>query len=87
MRTTLNIEDEALTALKEYAAARDLSLGQAASDLICKAVDSLPVLKKRNGIPLLEAPPGAPPITLEAIEAAENEEYAEEYRRAMAPRR
>lgn len=89
MRTTLNIEDEAVAQLKKYAEAHHLSLGQAASDLIQLGVQSIPVFKfkKRNGFALLERPPGSPPITMEMIEAAQNEEYEEEYRRAMSPRR
>ncbi len=87
MRTTLNIEDEVLSTLKEYAEKRDLSLGQAASDLINLGVESLPKFKIKNGFALLERPAGSPPITPEMLTAAENAEYVEEYRRAMSPRR
>ena len=87
MRTTLNISDEAISTLKTYAEERDMSLGQAASDLIYRGALSLPKFKTRNGFPLLERPAGSPPITAEMIEAAENEQYAEEYRRAISPRR
>jgi len=87
MRTTLNIEDEAVAQLKKYAEERHLSLGQAASDLIQLGIQSIPVFKKRNGFALLELPPGSPEITSEMVAAIINEGYEEEYRRAMSPRR
>ena len=89
MRTTLNIEDEAISVLRKYAEDRDISLGQAASDLIHLGVQSLPVFKfkRRNGFALLELPPGSPPVTSEMVAAIINEGYEEEYRRAMSPRR
>ena len=48
MRTTLNIEDEAVSLLKKYAQERDISLGQAASDLIHRGVESLPQFKTKG---------------------------------------
>jgi hypothetical protein len=89
MRTTLNIEAEAVAQLKKYAEERDISLGQAASDLIQLGVQSIPVFKfkKRNGFALLELPPGTPPLTEELLAKWEEEEYEEEFKRAMSPRR
>ena len=87
MRTTLNIEDEAVSVLKKYAEELKISLGRAASDLIHRGVESLPVFKTRNGFALLELPPGSPPVTSEIVAAIINEGYEEEYRRAMSPRR
>jgi len=87
MRTTLNIDDEAISVLRKYASERHLSLGAAASELIHRGVQSIPVFKKRNGFALLELPPGSPPITNELLMKIEEEHYEEEYRRAMFPQR
>jgi hypothetical protein len=87
MRTTLNIEDEALQAIKEYAEERSVSLGRAASDLVHRGAESLPKFKMKNGWALLERPPGLPPLTNEFLDQWESEEYEEEYRRAFPPRR
>jgi hypothetical protein len=87
MRTTLNIEDDAFLMIKKYAEERDISLGQAASDLVHRGAESLPSFETRNGWALLEPVPGAPPMTLEILDQWENEDYEEEYRRAISPRR
>lgn len=87
MRTTLNIEDEALSALRKYAEKRKFSMGRAASDLILLGAEALPKFKMKNGFALLELPPGSPPLTLETLKKWENEDFEDEYRRAMSPRR
>ena len=87
MRTTLNIEDEAVSLLKKYAQERDISLGQAASDLIHRGVESLPQFKTKGGWVIFDLPAGAPPLTNELLDKWESEEYEEEYRRAFSPRR
>jgi len=87
MRTTLNIEDEALAVIKKYAEERHVSLGQAASDLVHRGAESLPQFETRNGWALLELPPGSPPLTMELMDKWENEDYEEEYQRAISPRR
>ena len=87
MRTTLNIEDEALAKLKKYAEERRLSLGEAASTLIDRGIEATPKFKTRNGFALFDLPPGSPEITHELLDQWEAEEYEEEYQRAMSPRR
>ena len=72
-----NIDDEA----------RDISLGQAASDLVHRGVESLPKFKKKGGWAILELPPGSSPITNVLLDQWEAEDYEEEYQRAMSPRR
>ena len=87
MRTTLNIEDEALAKLKKYAEERRLSLGEAASDLIRRGAEAAPKFKKKNGWVIFDLPPGAPPLTNERLDQWEKEDYEEEYKRAFPPRR
>jgi len=87
MRTTLNIEEEALSAIKKYAEERAISLGQAASDLIHRGAGNLPQFRTKNGWTVFEPPPGSPPLTKETLEEWENADHEEEYRRAFSPRR
>jgi hypothetical protein len=87
MRTTLNIEDEAVSVIRKYAEEREVSLGQAASDLIYKGAESLPNFKTKNGWVVFELPPGTPEITNETLDEWEKEEHEEEHRRAFSPRR
>jgi hypothetical protein len=87
MRTTLNIEDEALSVIKKYAQEREISLGQAASDLVQRGAESLPQFKTKNGWVVFELAPGAPPLTSETLNEWEKAEHEEEHRRAFSPRR
>jgi hypothetical protein len=86
MRTTLNIDENAFSAMKKYADERDISLGQAASDLIHRGAGTLPHFHTKNGWVIFEVPPGTPPVTPETLEEWEREDYEEEYRRAISPR-
>ena len=87
MRTTLNIEDDALLVIKKYAEEREISLGQAASDLVHRGAESLPQFKMKNGWAILDIPPGRPPLKNETLDEREKLDYEEEYRRAVSPRR
>jgi hypothetical protein len=87
MRTTLNIEDEALSVIRKYAAEREISLGQAASDLVHRGAASLPRFKKKNGWVVFDLPPGTPPLTNQLLDEWEKAEHDEEHRRAFSPRR
>ena len=87
MRTTLNIEADALEVIKEYASERHVSLGQAASDLVHRGAESLPQFKTKNGWVIYDLPAGAPPLTKEALGELERLDNEEEYLRAVSPRR
>jgi hypothetical protein len=87
MRTTLNIEDDALLANRKYAHEREISLGQAASDLIHRGAEGLPRFKTRNGCVVFELPAGTPPLNGETLKEWEETTYEEEHRRAFSPRR
>ena len=87
MRTTLNIDDEALVMIRKYADERAVSLGQAASDLVQRGAESLPEFKMKNGWVQFDLPPGTPPVTNEMLDEWEKADYDEEFRRAVSPRR
>jgi hypothetical protein len=87
MRTTLNIDEEALLVIKKYAEDRAVSLGQAASDLVQRGAEHVPEFKTKNGWVIFDLPPGAPVLTTESVNAAEQADNEDEYRRAFSPGR
>ena len=87
MRTTLNIEGDALLMIRKYAEERGISLGQAASDLVHRGAESLPRFERKNGWVVFDLPPGTPPITSEMLDEREKADIDEEYRRAFSPGR
>ena len=87
MRTTLNIEEEALLVIKQYAEEREISLGQATSDLVHRGAENLPQFKMKNGWVIFDIPPGQRPLTSEHLEESERQDHDEEYQLAISPRR
>ena len=65
MRTTLDLDDDLLEAVKELAAARHTTAGRIVSDLVRKGLDTPARAQKiRNGVPLMpRRPAGSPPLT------------------------
>ena len=74
MRTTLALEDDAITAIQRYARTNRLSLGRAASELIRRGIRYQLGTRKLNGIPVLEAPDDFPLITSEKVRQLFDEE-------------
>ena len=59
MRTTFDVDDDVLAAVKALAAHRGLTAGQVLSDLARKALASEKTKARvRNGVPLLPSAPG-----------------------------
>ena len=87
MRTTLNIEDDALLVIKKHAEERGISFGQAASDLVHRGAENVARFEMKHGWVVFELPGGAPPITTDVTGEWEKAEHEEEYRRAFSPRR
>lgn len=73
MRTTLAIDDDVLVAAKAIADQQDRSLGDVISDLARKSLRKPLPPAERNGIPLLAVRPGAPPVTLDTVNALRDE--------------
>ena len=87
MRTTLNIDEEALVVIRNYAEERGITLGPAASNLVQRGAESVPRFKTKNGWGLFELPADAPPLTNTILDELENADHEEEHRRAFSPRR
>ncbi|MBV8817471.1 MAG: hypothetical protein JO022_03885 [Acidobacteriaceae bacterium] len=74
MRTTLELDEELITAAKGLAAQQGVSLGRVISNLALQSLRPQSPPKVRNGIRVFEREPGAPPATLEFINALRDEE-------------
>jgi len=68
MRTTLVIDDDVLSAVKEMAAIEKKSVGEVISFLARRALSPADSkAKTRNGVPLLQVRKGAPRVTSELV--------------------
>lgn len=73
MRTTLEIDDDVLQAVKELAAMRRSTAGTVLSELARKALEPSQGGRVRNGVPVLPRRPGARPMTMEQVNALRDE--------------
>jgi hypothetical protein len=73
MRTTLNVDDDILRLIKDYAEARSLALGKAVSELVRKGLRAPTPTRIVNGIVVFDVPPDSPPITSERVKELESE--------------
>jgi negative regulator of replication initiation len=62
VRTTLNLDDDVLEEVKQYAGRRSVALGKAASDLIRRGLSSPVQTQTINGIQVVVLPEGSPQI-------------------------
>jgi len=67
MRTTLDIDDDVLQAVKERAAMQKKTAGQIVSELVREAMCPPVTITTRNGIPVIHRRPGARLITTEDV--------------------
>jgi hypothetical protein len=63
MRTTLNLDDDALELLREYSEARSLALGKAASELVRLGANAPVRMEMVNGFCRVVLPKGGKKIT------------------------
>lgn len=63
MRTTLNLEDDAIATARAYAHARAIKLGQAVSELIRRGSSPNASMKQVDGVWMFDLPHDAPKIT------------------------
>jgi hypothetical protein len=75
VRTTLEIDDDVLEAMKKIATERKTSVGRVLSDLARQAIASDDGVRVRNGVPLLpRRPKGSPPLTIEMVNRLRDED-------------
>ena len=67
------MDDDILGDVKAYAEGRDLSFGKAVSELVRKGLHAPLRTRLVNGFPVVDLPPGAPPVTSEHVRHLEEE--------------
>ena len=67
MRTTLDIDDDVLLAVKELAKRRRTPAGRVVSDLVRRALRPRSTAAERHGVPLFPVQRGAPVVTLDLV--------------------
>jgi hypothetical protein len=73
MRTTLNLDDDVVEILKEYAENRSVGLGKAASELVRRGASTPTPTRLVNGFVVFDVPPDSPRITSERVKELESE--------------
>jgi len=67
MRTTLNIDADALSVVKSLARQKNLPVGAVVSELIFQALSKQHTATHRSGVPLLPVEGNTKPVTMELI--------------------
>ena len=62
MRTTINLDDDVLREIKEYADRRSVALGKAVSDLVRRGLNTPVQTKLVNGLHVVVLPTGSPEV-------------------------
>ena len=69
VRTTLEIRDDVLEQVKGYAAARAISQGAAASEILERGLRSRLGIRYENGIPVFDLPEDSPTVSAEHVQS------------------
>ncbi|HTS38046.1 MAG TPA: hypothetical protein VMH04_20390 [Candidatus Solibacter sp.] len=75
MRTTLNLDDDVLEVLKQYADVRSIALGQAASELVRRGLEAPVQTHLKNGFHAVILPPAGKKITSEQVKRLLEDEF------------
>jgi hypothetical protein len=76
MRTTLDVDEDVLSAVKSLADSRKSTAGKVISELARKALapsGKTPKRRYRNGVPLFPRRPGGEPVTSEMVKRLQEE--------------
>jgi hypothetical protein len=73
MRTTINLDDDALRLVKQYAELRSLALGKAVSELVRRAFSTAPKTRTVNGLAVFDLPEDSEPVTTKRVKELEAE--------------
>ncbi len=68
MRTTLNLDDDVLEVLKQYAENRSIALGKAASDLLRRGLAAPVQTQIVHGFNTVVLPEDSPKVTSETVQ-------------------
>ena len=74
MRTTLSLDDDVLRLVKRYAESRRLTLGEAVTDLVQRALTVPRPTKEVNGVRVFDLPPESPRVTTKKVRELDTEQ-------------
>ena len=74
MRTTLTLNDDVLRKVRRYAASRQLTLGEAVTDLVQRALTVPRPTKEVNGVQVFDLPPESPRVTTKKVRELDAEQ-------------
>lgn len=72
-RTTLHLEEDAMKAAQAHAQRHRLTLGQAVSELVRKAVERPLVTEKKGSLRVVRLNRGSPKVTAELVDRLRDE--------------
>lgn len=75
MRTTLNLDDDALRLVRDYARRRSVPLGRAVSELVRRGLTTPLPTKLVNGFHVVDLPSDSPVVTTEDVRKLEAEPW------------
>jgi hypothetical protein len=73
LRTTIDIKDQVLQRVKEYAEARSISNGAAATELLERGLNARLGIRYEEGVALFDVPEESPVVSLENTLRLEDE--------------
>ena len=73
MRTTINLDDDVLQVVRQYAESRSMAMGTAVSELVRRGLNAPMATRVVNGIHVVVLPPDSPKVTTQQIKRLENE--------------
>jgi len=74
MRTTVNLDDDVLPLVKQYARSRAVGLGKAVSELVRRGINASRPTRKVNGLHVFDLPADSPRVTTEDVLKLEAED-------------
>ncbi len=74
MRTTISIDDDVLKQAKKYAESRSLSLGEAVTDLVRRALSVPCPTREVNGVQVFDLPADSPRVTGKQVRVLDAEQ-------------
>jgi hypothetical protein len=74
MRTTINLDDDVITIVKQYAESRAVSLGKAVSELVRRGISASRPVRIANGLLAFDLPAESPKVTIRRVRELEAEE-------------
>jgi hypothetical protein len=74
VRTTINLDDDAASIVKQYAESRALALGKAISELVRRGINASHPTRTVNGLLVVDLPSDSPRVTTSKVRELEAEE-------------